>query len=395
MKSWPLVRIADVCRLNPPRDPDLDPEAIVSFVPMAAVQAETGQMDLSETRINRELQRSSYRPFAENDILFAKITPCMENGKCAVAKGLVGGAGYGSTEFHVLRSNSSLEPRFLMHYLLQRSFREDARKHMTGSAGQLRVPATYLANATIPLPPIEEQQRIVATIEAHFSHLYAAEIAIGRADALAVMTVQALAESLAREGEPRSLGELCDVITGGTPSTSDPSLWGGDTPFITPGDLVHGEAVTRARRSLTGLGKEKARVVPAQSVLVTCIGATIGKTSISQVECAVNQQINALVPDRSLVLPKWLNAAVSSLSFQALIRGNASSTTMPILNKSKFQNLRIRVPSLETQAVMVAKYQEVHAKLSHARAAMNRVKHMSNAMRRGVLKAAFGASPAA
>jgi type I restriction enzyme S subunit len=133
-------------------------------------------------------------------------------------------------------------------------------------------------------------------------------------------------------------------------------------------------------------------VVPARSVLVTCIGATIGKASISEVQCAVNQQINAIIPDTSLVLPEWLIAAVSALSFQAVIRANASSTTMPILNKSKFQNLRIRVPSLETQAVLIGKYHELTANLNHGRSATSRVRSLSSAMRKTVLTAAFGSA---
>src|SRR5205814_833556 len=115
-----------------------------------------------------------YTAFQEGDVLFAKITPCMENGKVAVARSLASNIGFGSTEFHVLRPEKGIDPQLLFYYLLQESFRQNARANMTGSAGQLRVPAAYLANTLYSLAPLAEQRRIVAAIEQQFSRLDAA-----------------------------------------------------------------------------------------------------------------------------------------------------------------------------------------------------------------------------
>ena len=91
-------------------------------------------------------------PFREDDVIFAKITPCMENGKIALATGLENGLGYGSTEFFVVRPHEGLLPRFVLHYLLQPSFRKEAEHQMTGASGQKRVPGVFLSGHDFLLP---------------------------------------------------------------------------------------------------------------------------------------------------------------------------------------------------------------------------------------------------
>lgn len=179
--GWATAVIADIVSVNPPPGEPLDPGSEVSFIPMAAVEAESGRMDTSAVRPFAELHKKSFRTFVEGDVLFAKITPCMENGKAAVARNLKLGRGFGSTEFHVLRPDDGINADFLLHFLLQRRFRDAAASNMKGTAGQLRVPASYLAAYTIPIPPSAEQDRIVAAIEEHFSRLDAGVAALERA----------------------------------------------------------------------------------------------------------------------------------------------------------------------------------------------------------------------
>lgn len=155
---------------------------MVSFIPMAAVEAVTGRMDTGQVRVYGEVKKG-YTPFSEGDVLFAKITPCMENGKIAVARGLEDGSGCGSTEFHVLRPLNGMPGELLMYYLFQGNFRKEARGHMTGTAGQLRVPARFLDEWPFPLPPLPEQRRIVSEIEKHSTRLDAAVASLHRARA--------------------------------------------------------------------------------------------------------------------------------------------------------------------------------------------------------------------
>ena len=119
-----------------------------------------------------EIKNGSYTYFAEGDIIIAKITPCMENGKCAIATGLTNKIGFGSSEYHVLRCNEEVLNKYLFGYLNRESVRQMAAKRMTGASGHRRVPISFYENLEIPVPPLSEQQRIVAEVET-----YEAEIA--------------------------------------------------------------------------------------------------------------------------------------------------------------------------------------------------------------------------
>ena len=181
--SWVHASIAEVCLVNPRSFAEpIEEECPISFVPMAAVEAGTGRVNLGQDRPYGDV-RKGYTPFSEGDVLFAKITPCMENGKVAIAKGLTNGAGCGSTEFHVLRPMDGLSRDYLLHFLIQEGFRKEAQSHMTGTAGQLRVPARFFNDSPIPLPPLPEQHRIVAEIEKHFTRLDASVAALKRVQA--------------------------------------------------------------------------------------------------------------------------------------------------------------------------------------------------------------------
>ena len=157
-----MRRLGDVCEINPrlPRDHDLEADSEVSFVPMAAVSEVSGTIVAATTRRYAEVKKG-YTAFSDGDVLFAKITPCMENGKAALASGLAGGRGFGSTEFHVLRARESVLPEWIYYFVRREPFRRDAKRNFTGTAGQQRVPASFLQDTQLPVPPLDEQRRIV------------------------------------------------------------------------------------------------------------------------------------------------------------------------------------------------------------------------------------------
>jgi type I restriction enzyme, S subunit len=163
--GWIEVSIRDIAEVNPRKSVvDLQQADLVTFVPMAAVDEISGEILNSRERPLREVNRG-FTQFAEGDVIFAKITPSMENGKSAVAVGLSNGIGFGSTEFHVLRSYGAVLPKFLWRFVRQQEFRDSAQQVMSGAVGQQRVPAEHLRNQSIPLPPLAEQERIVAKID--------------------------------------------------------------------------------------------------------------------------------------------------------------------------------------------------------------------------------------
>ena len=164
--GWGVSKLGDYCIINPSKSTEarLEDELEVSFCPMPYV-SESGDIKTDETKLYKDV-KSGFTYFAEDDVLFAKITPCMENGKGAIARNLKNGIGFGSTEFHILRPNRSIiTPEWLYVLTTFKQFRKDAEANMTGSAGQKRVPSIFLRNYKISIPPLEFQKQYVGILE--------------------------------------------------------------------------------------------------------------------------------------------------------------------------------------------------------------------------------------
>jgi type I restriction enzyme S subunit len=197
---------------------------------MSAVDAESGTISLPEERPYGEV-RKGYTAFAEGDVIFAKITPCMENGKCTVARGLTNGLGFGSTEFHVLRPRELVLPDYLFHFLRQPCFRDSAAGHLTGNVGQQRLPASFLESAELPLPPLPEQRCIVAKVEELLARVTSAKARLATAKAAlarfrqAVLTAACsggLTEDWRSEHPQAATGqEMLSRLAGASPRRSD------------------------------------------------------------------------------------------------------------------------------------------------------------------------------
>lgn len=182
--GWATAPIAEVAEINPRTGFEaVDGETVVSFIPMAAVAEETGRIDLSAERKFSQISKG-YTRFRDGDIIFAKITPCMENGKIAIARGLKNGLACGSTEFHVLRTPLGVSPDYIRYFLIQRAFRGEAERSMQGAVGHKRVPAAFLEKSRLPLAPTSEQARIVDKIDALFSQIEAGEQSLAAAQKL-------------------------------------------------------------------------------------------------------------------------------------------------------------------------------------------------------------------
>jgi len=164
-EGWEWKNLKDIAEINPGIERNnLTPDSEVTFLPMRCVEAISGKMDTSNIR-RYEAVKTGYTPIKEGDLLFAKITPCIENGKIAVASNLKNGVGFASTEFHTLRFNSDNAAKYYFFYLLQEKIRQEAARNMTGTAGQQRVPTNFLQRLKTPVPPLPIQRQIVAILE--------------------------------------------------------------------------------------------------------------------------------------------------------------------------------------------------------------------------------------
>jgi len=178
--GWTRKSLSEVCAFKPPKSEareKLASEDEVSFVPMENLGIGSKELTLTAKRSLAEVA-GSYTYFAEGDVLLAKITPCFENGKLGIARNLVNGVGFGSSEYIVIRPSPEVDADFLYHFLDRATFREEGAKQMTGAVGHKRVPKEYVEGALIPVPKIEEQRRIVTLLDEAF-----ADIATAKANA--------------------------------------------------------------------------------------------------------------------------------------------------------------------------------------------------------------------
>lgn len=168
---WDKRRLGDVAELNPKAIKGILPNDLeVDFIPMRLVEEKTGGIAEPEKRRFNSVKQG-YVSFTKNDILFAKVTPCMENGKIAIVHNLNTNIGFGSSEFHVIRVSEQILNSFLFYFLIRDKFRSEAAANMTGAVGLRRVPKQFLENYILPLPTIQEQNAIVTRIEELFSEL--------------------------------------------------------------------------------------------------------------------------------------------------------------------------------------------------------------------------------
>lgn len=165
-KDFQTMHISDFAELNPVRDYlGLDDDTLVSFIPMDAIDETSGIIKKFIMKPLKDVKKG-YTFFAENDVLFAKITPCMENGKIVVAKNLYNGIGFGTTELHVFRAKpDKVLPRYIFYLVRTKHFRDRARESMTGASGHKRVPEKFLMEFPYPLAPLSIQQEIIAKLD--------------------------------------------------------------------------------------------------------------------------------------------------------------------------------------------------------------------------------------
>jgi restriction endonuclease S subunit len=307
-----MAKLSVIADINPALSVELAEDEEVSFLPMSAVVADRLDAVDNEIRLSAEVSKA-YTPFQPNDVLVAKITPCFENGKIAIAKP-TRRIGFGSTEFHVVRAHpEALDPRYLLHFLRQASIRLDGQRKMTGSAGQRRVPQHFLDNLGIPLPPLPEQKRIAEILDK------ADALRAKRRTALAQLDTLTQSIFLDMFGDPATnpkgwatarLSDLCNLVRGSSPRPQgDPRFFGGPVPRLMVADITRdGWSVTPKIDSLTVEGAKHSRPVPAGTV-VMAVSGNIGLVSQLAVDACVHDGFVAFTElNRERCEPEFLMA---------------------------------------------------------------------------------------
>jgi len=164
--DWPMVKLGEVCRINPRKSEikALPESTDVSFVPMEYIKEHQIDFYPKENRKFSDVYKG-YTYFRNHDVVFAKVTPCFENGKSGIANNLTNGIGFGSSEFIILRANTDILPQWIYYFVSSNKFIEEGKNNMSGTGGLRRLTKHFVENYLIPHPPFDTQKQIVAEIE--------------------------------------------------------------------------------------------------------------------------------------------------------------------------------------------------------------------------------------
>ncbi|GIW90643.1 MAG: hypothetical protein KatS3mg109_1075 [Pirellulaceae bacterium] len=399
-EGWRWVRLGEVCKVNP-RRPRLarQPDASTTFVPMSAVDDISGTVAAAEIRPFEQVKKG-YTFFQEGDVLFAKITPCMENGKAAIARNLIDGIGFGSTEFHVLRPLGEVTPEWIWLFVRREDFRAAAKSAFRGGVGQQRVPAEFLTETLIPLPSLDEQRRIVARIEELMARIREAR----RLREQARQDAERLWQSVLSETFPRPgsalppnwrwvrLGEVANAVNGfGFPKRYQGHS-SGPIAFLKVSDLndpLNEPYVTRAAnyvdaRTLTAL---RGHAYEPGTVVFPKIGGAIAtnKKRKLAIRATFDNNIMGLVANRDVVDADYLLMWLYTIDLTTLARiGPVPSIRQSVVHEQQFP-----LPSLDEQRRIVAHLEAVQEKIRALKAAQAETDEHIKRLEQSILDKAF------
>lgn len=393
--GWRWVKLEGVCEINPhrPKNFTRSPDSPTTFVPMSAVDEKKGIIAKAQVVPYSKVQRG-YTFFVENDVLFSKITPCMQNGKHVIARNLIDGVGFGTTEFHVLRSKKDVLPEWLWFFIRQLYFLQEATAYFTGAVGQQRVPKEFLVDYTIPLPPMAEQKRIVAKIQEMMQEVERARTACEKqfeaAKSIPTAYLRQVFESKeAKKWKRKKLGDVCEVITGSTPRTDSHDNWNGEIFWATPNDMgkLVGFTIDDTERKISekGFNSCSTKLLPPGSVLLTT-RAPIGHLAVNTMHICTNQGFKSFIP--SSQIHNWF-LFFALKHFVPVLQSMGRGQTFTEISKKQVENFEIPFPSLSTQQHIAAGLKEKMPYADNLLTSIEKQLEAINALPQTILRKAF------
>lgn len=345
------MKLKDICEINP-RTQGIADYMSVSFVPMPCV-SEDGKIDTSEIRQFIDVKKG-YTVFQENDVLFAKITPCMENGKGAIARGLMNGIGCGSSEFHVLRANNEMVcPEWIYYLTAWSSFRREAEKHMTGSAGQRRVPKAYLENYDINVPSLPEQTKQTEVLSQLQQIIDCRKEELQKLDELVkARFVELFGDTILNPfgWKKDLLGTVCDVRDG---THDSPQYYESGYPLVTSKNVTGGKIDLTDCSLICEADFKKINErskVDIGDIIMPMIG-TVGKPVIVDIEPNFAIKNVSLIKFKadSRVLNIYIRALLQSDYFDDAVLSKVRGGTQKFISLGDIRKLEVLVPPMELQ----------------------------------------------
>jgi type I restriction enzyme S subunit len=347
--------------------------------------------------------KKSYTNFRDGDVIFAKVTPCFENGKAAIVKGLPNGIGAGSSEFYVLRAiTNEVLPELLFALIKTREFAQQGAANMTGAVGLRRVPRAFVGDYALPLPPLAEQQVIAAKLDVLLAQVETTKTRLERVpetikrfrqSVLAAAVSGKLTEEWREKNQspqsswvPSQIGKIANVGTGKTPKRTNKEYWEyGDIPWLTSAST--GEAFTHSAEQFV---TEKAvdecslKLFPVGTLLMAMYGEgkTRGQVTEIMIEATCNQACAAIQVTSELVIKPFVK--IRLIENYEETRKAAAGGAQPNLNLNKVREISISLPPLPEQQEIVRRVEELFAHADaveqQAKAALEKVNNLTQSI---------------
>lgn len=384
--AWEVKRLRFVSESNPvPGEVrGLPGDTEVSFVPMEAV-GERGGLALEAKKLLADV-KAGYTYFRDGDVVIAKITPCFENLKGALADGLTNGIAFGTTELHVLRASKEVNKRFAFYVTMSDAFRRLGEADMYGAGGQKRISESFVRNFPLALPPVPEQRAIATFLDRETARIDALVAKKERLITLlqerrTALITRAVTKGLDLAAPMKDSGvEWLGVIpahwevrrlklaaskigSGKTPS-------GGAEVYVPAGVmLLRSQNVHFGGLRLedvayiderTDFEMSGSRVMEGD-VLLNITGASLGRCCVAHLQenrANVNQHVCVVRPNRQMFRSDFLGAALASRAVQAQIFSTEDGISRDALSFEQIGELIITIPPLAEQKVIEAKLKE-------------------------------------
>lgn len=401
-KAAPLSQVAQIRPNKKEAKSVLADNDEVSFVPMDCLKVDQVALAEHEARPLGKVY-GGYTYFRDGDVLLAKITPCFENGKLGIANDLTNSVGFGSSEFFVLRPREELVAGYLYHFLNRQSFRDWAKGRMTGAVGHKRVPKELVEALEIPLPPLEEQQRIVELLDEAFEELARArahaEANLQNARELVATSTDALCSEVSEGWQHGTMGDFCK-FEGGFAFKSVDTVKESQVQLIRIGNLY--QNVLDLDRKPVFYPNEFADTYKKFRLntgdIILSLTGTVGKQDYGfAVEVPdtnrallLNQRVARIMPkDAEKLAPQFLLRFLRSASFLSMLYNISRGTRQANLSTRDMANLPMAVPPMSKQLEIVGSLDSIDASSVQLIAAYERSIVDVDDLRQSLLQKAF------
>ena len=379
-----MEKLGEVCLINP-KSCTLRDDTEVSFIPMTKV-GEHGEFDASEIKNYSEVKKG-FTNFQNGDILFAKITPCMENRKCAIAHNMKNGIGFGSTEFHVLRPDTDKITSEWLYYLTTwKTFRKEAERNMTGSAGQKRVPKTFLENYVVNLPDIDTQKSENKILRKVDDLIFLRKQQLAKLDELVKARFVEMFGTYPANPFEWDTGKIKDAVLDVRYGSSRPAVEGGKYPYLRMNNITYDGKLdlTDIKRIDVPDNELDRCTVRRGDVLFNRTNSKelVGKTCVyNRDEPMILAGFVIRVRVNQRILPEFLSAFLNTDFSKQMLQGMCKSAIgQANINAKEMQNIGLYFPPLSLQNEFAAFVERVDQQKQTIQQSLEKLELMKKAL---------------